>query len=273
MQELIENASAVFLSVALHAALAALLVFGLEWEGFRVKPEIRKPAIQATVVNMEAILAQRKERADEKARVVREAEAAADRKRREETRKRQLAAIEDRKARQADADKKKQREQELIRQQEEQLEELRRRREAAEEDRRQEEERLANIREQQIADQKERELEEERRRLRELLQAESDQIADAQATLREEYLYAIQALVTSNWRRPPTAQEGLSCNMLVRQIPGGEVLAVAVTSPCNADAPTRESIIRAINASSPLPSRGYEAVFAREIKFTFRYDG
>ena len=123
------------------------------------------------------------------------------------------------------------------------------------------------------ADQKQRELEEERERLAELLQAEADEIASAEATLLEEYLYAIQALVTSNWRRPPTAQEGLSCNMLVRQIPGGEVLAVAVTSPCNADAATRESIIRAINASSPLPSRGYEEVFAREIKFTFRYDG
>jgi colicin import membrane protein len=59
----------------------------------------------------------------------------------------------------------------------------------------------------------------------------------------------------------------------IAQIPGGEVISVTVGSPCNADQATRNSIEQAVLRATPLPYRGYEEVFQRNINFNFRYDG
>ena len=57
------------------------------------------------------------------------------------------------------------------------------------------------------------------------------------------------------------------------QIPGGDVIQASVSTPCNADDLTRRSIEAAVLKAQPLPYSGYESVFRREIRFTFRYDG
>ncbi len=92
-------------------------------------------------------------------------------------------------------------------------------------------------------------------------------------SLAARYAMAIQQLVTQNWLRPETVRPGLSCRLRIIQIPGGEVISAEVLPPCNADELTRRSIEAAVLRAQPLPYRGFEAVFQREILFNFRYDG
>jgi colicin import membrane protein len=93
------------------------------------------------------------------------------------------------------------------------------------------------------------------------------------ATLSDNYQAAIQAFVTQNWLRPPTAQPGLRCKLKIVQIPGGEVISAAIAGQCNGDEATRRSILAAVERSGTLPYRGFEDVFEREIDFIFIYDG
>lgn len=92
-------------------------------------------------------------------------------------------------------------------------------------------------------------------------------------SLQGRYALAIQQAVLQNWLRPDSAQPGIRCTLRIVQIPGGEVIQASVTSPCNADALTRRSIEAAVLKAQPLPYRGYESVFSRDIKFNFKYDG
>lgn len=92
-------------------------------------------------------------------------------------------------------------------------------------------------------------------------------------SLAARYAIAIQQLVTQNWLRPESVRPGLSCRLRIIQIPGGEVISAEVLAPCNADEITRRSIEAAVLRAQPLPYRGFESVFQREIVFNFRYDG
>ena len=91
--------------------------------------------------------------------------------------------------------------------------------------------------------------------------------------MSDEYVSAIQSLVTQNWLRPPTAQSGLRCKLKIVQIPGGEVISAAIAGACNGDEATRRSIVAAVERAGSLPYRGFEQVFKREIDFIFIYDG
>ena len=91
--------------------------------------------------------------------------------------------------------------------------------------------------------------------------------------LAARYAAAIQSAVTNNWNRPDSAVAGLRCTIVITQIPGGDLINVQVTSPCNADQVTRNSIESAVRKAAPLPYQGYEKVFQRSIRFNFRYDG
>lgn len=93
------------------------------------------------------------------------------------------------------------------------------------------------------------------------------------ASLLGEYSAAIQNAVTLSWLRPDNATTGLRCRIHITQIPGGEVLSANVTGPCNADAVTRNSIEQAVKRAAPLPYKGYEKVFQRDLDLNFRYDG
>ncbi len=158
--------------------------------------------------------------------------------------------------------------------QERELEEIRQQREAAERQRQLEMERLK-----QLEARKEQERQEQLRRQQE---AEAQRLAEAReqelragqvARLSDEYQAAIQAFVTQNWLRPPTAQPGLRCTLRIVQIPGGEVISAAIRGQCNADEATRRSILAAVERGGALPYRGFEDVFRREIDFIFIYDG
>ena len=92
-------------------------------------------------------------------------------------------------------------------------------------------------------------------------------------SLAAQYYAAIQNAVTNNWLRPDTTQPGVRCMVHIVQIPGGDVIGVQIANPCNADMQTRTSIEQAVKRAAPLPYKGYEQVFARDINLNFSYDG
>ena len=92
-------------------------------------------------------------------------------------------------------------------------------------------------------------------------------------SLAAQYYAAIQNAVTNNWLRPDTTQPGVRCMVHIVQIPGGDVIGVQIANPCNADMQTRTSIEQAVKRAAPLPYKGYEQVFARDVNLKFSYDG
>jgi colicin import membrane protein len=92
-------------------------------------------------------------------------------------------------------------------------------------------------------------------------------------SLQAQYFAAIQNAVTLNWLRPESTPPGLRCMLHIVQIPGGDVIGVQVINPCNADPLTRNSIEQAVKRASPLPYKGYEKAFTRDLNFNFTYDG
>ena len=299
--ELWRNIQALGLAVVVHALAAALIVLGtMSWKPFR-PPQLTGMTIEAVIVDTqalkdrrdaaqrEALEAQRREEAiQERQRELerqrqREAEVAAQRER-----EREAAEAEAERQRRAEAERKRQSElrlqqlreqqerdrQERDRQQQEELERLREQRAEAERQRKLEEERMKQLQERREAEAaRQRQAEEEAARQAAIAAEQQAFRAGQLATLGDEYAAAIQAQVTANWLRPPTAQPGLRCRLAIVQIPGGEVISAEIRGRCNGDEATRRSIVQAVERTGALPYRGFEDVFAREIEFTFIYDG
>ena len=209
------------------------------------KPEISKPTevVKQDRVDQEKIAALAQEKAEQ------------ERKEQEAKVRQQQVELEEEKTRKLREEQKKQ------------LAEIKQQREAAERKLKLEKQRLAQI---------------EDRNAREAAQAQPQAEHEAPQAqtgangadddLAARYAAAIQAAVTNNWNRPESAVPGLLCRINVTQIPGGDVISVAIGSPCNADDVTRNSLEQAVKRA-PMPYQGYEKVFQRNITFNFRYDG
>lgn len=153
-----------------------------------------------------------------------------------------------------------------------QIEDIKRQREAAEKKRKLEEQRLAQL--QDLSKQKP---------VKAQPQKAQPQVPEAEQAktgtngsdtgLLAEYSAAIINVVKLNWNRPDNAQPGLRCTLKVIQLPGGDVMSAQAVAPCNADQVTRASIEEAVTKAQPLPYKGYEKVFARELTLIFFYDG
>jgi colicin import membrane protein len=81
----------------------------------------------------------------------------------------------------------------------------------------------------------------------------------------------IAAKITRAWLRPPTARPGIECMLYVTQVPGGEVTQVTI-GDCNGDQAVRESIEAAVYRASPLPPPPDPALFDRNLKIDFKPD-
>jgi len=254
------NVIPVTLALLLHVLLFGSLLFAFD---FRDRPQVAMPlAIKATLVTEEAVVVppiveekppppepdtseqdrieaeelKRKEDARvEKERLIRLAEEEAERKRRaeEEAEKRRKANEVEKERKRVEAERKRQAE---IERQRLENERLRQELEAA---------RRAEI------------------------EAESDRITAMAATAEAAYIFAIQQKIVRNWVRPPTAIEGLECIVNVRQLPGGEVISVAIGT-CNGDSTVRRSIEAAVHKASPLPVPSDPGVFDRNLRLEFR---
>ncbi len=281
-------------AVGVHLLMLALVVLGtMDWQPFR-KAQPVGLTIEAVIVDTSEIRAQREEarraqqmeeRRQQRAAELerqrqREAERQAEEERQRQAEQRRQQQLEEQRRRDAQdrlqqlrIERERKQREELERQQRE-LERVRQEAAEAERQRRLEEERLK-----QLEAARQRELQEQQRLQQE---AEAQRQAEAQAqqfragqlaTQRDKYQAAIQAVVTQNWLRPPTAQPGLRCTLEIVQIPGGEVISAAITGSCNGDEATRRSILAAVERGGALPYRGFEDVFEREIEFIFIYDG
>lgn len=88
--------------------------------------------------------------------------------------------------------------------------------------------------------------------------------------LQAKYAAALQAAVLRQWIRPDSVQVGTKCSIVIRQLPGGEVMDVQVNAGNCAMSPEgQESVKRAVLKAQPLPYRGFESVFQRTITFNF----
>jgi colicin import membrane protein len=273
-------------SIVGHVALLALL-------GMRLislpAPEIAQVSlgIQATVIDIGDI--QRREEADRQrqAELQQQREAAADKRRKQEA----AAAEQQRKQEAVAAEKLRQQQTERVRIDKERAEQARvetqRKADAAREAKAarkaEEAERVAREKRQaeeaRIAEQKRQEAI-ERQRIAALeaerqaqfqgeLQAEEQRQNAVRSGKLAQYQLLIKNRVTRNWVRPASAVAGIECEVLVTQIPGGDVVNVRVGS-CNGDASVVRSIIAAVEKSSPLPPPPDPSLFERNIRFTFR---
>jgi colicin import membrane protein len=274
-------------AIAVHVLMVALVVLGtMNWQPFR-KTQPVGLTIEAVIVDTSELKQQRdaarqaQEREERKrerdTELEKQRQREQERKQEEQRKQQQLEAQRKREAQdrlqQLRMDRERKLEEERQRQQRE-LEKVQQQREAAEKQRKLEEERLK-----QLEARKDQERQEQLRQQQEA-EAQRQAAAEAQqfragqmATKSDNYRAAIQAFVTQNWLRPPTAQAGLRCTLRIVQIPGGEVISAAISGKCNGDDATRRSILAAVERGGTLPYRGFEDVFEREIDFIFIYDG
>ena len=87
--------------------------------------------------------------------------------------------------------------------------------------------------------------------------------------LTAKYAAAIQQAVTAQWIRPDTVPLGQRCRVSIRQLPGGEVIDVQVQAGCPFDEAGRRSLEAAVLRAQPLPYRGFENVFQRNLTLNF----
>jgi colicin import membrane protein len=79
----------------------------------------------------------------------------------------------------------------------------------------------------------------------------------------------IVARISRAWIRPPTAVAGVTCIVLVKQVPGGEITNVTVRGCQPNDDALRQSVENAVYAASPLPPPPAGVPFERDLELTF----
>jgi colicin import membrane protein len=100
------------------------------------------------------------------------------------------------------------------------------------------------------------------------IEAEQDRIDAKDASALAGYQYALQQAIERNWIPPASAPVGLSCEVNVRQLPGGQVISVDI-GQCNGDEAVRGSVVNAVNKASPLPEPVDPRLFERNLRFIF----
>ena len=116
---------------------------------------------------------------------------------------------------------------------------------------------------------------EEKQRQEEIAQkkqaAEQKQRAEFESSEVAKYKGLIKSQITRNWIFPASYQKGMTCKILVRLIPSGDVVSVRVIQSSGNSAFDR-SVEMAVNKASPLPvpksSTGLFDHF-REVEFVF----
>jgi colicin import membrane protein len=184
------------------------------------------------------------------------AEAAAQRE--QEARRRQAQVdLTDERRRQEQAE---QRQTEMQRQHDQRLADIRRQKDQA-----QREAALAEARLRQLAD--------ERARRASAAAAAAAPLAGNRGTdpdLTALYRQALIEKIRGNWTQPDNVSPTQVCKIVIKQIPGGEVISAEVDPSCPYDEAGRRSVEAAVLKAQPLPHRGFETVFSRTLTLNFR---
>lgn len=91
----------------------------------------------------------------------------------------------------------------------------------------------------------------------------------AKTSMADEYAAAIQDAITPNWVR----QDDLTlapCEVHITQLPGGAVVSAVADDSCPYDTAGKVAVENAVLRSQPLPYKGFEGVFQRNLTVTFR---
>ena len=91
----------------------------------------------------------------------------------------------------------------------------------------------------------------------------------ADADLAARYAAALQEAILRNWTRPDSVPVGQRCKLVIRQLPGGEVMDVQVSASCPYDELGKRSVEAAVLKAQPLPYAGFESVFSRTLTVNF----
>lgn len=75
------------------------------------------------------------------------------------------------------------------------------------------------------------------------------------------YAVAVMRKVETQWTRPDLVAVGQHCTVAVEQLPGGQVVDMAIRPGCQYDLDGQRSVERAVRKASPLPYAGFESVF------------
>ncbi|MGH8250016.1 MAG: cell envelope integrity protein TolA [Steroidobacteraceae bacterium] len=258
-------------SIALHVALGGLLYLGLSLP--RQDQQESTLPIDAVIVDDAVLQAAGRERRQDVQRVAEEtrrAEQAAEARRIEEERLAQQEQQE-----QEEQARRLEEQERLAAEQEEQEkaaaeEAAQRQAEAETEAKRKADEQAAEkaAAEKKRASQEARLRQEREADLRARLAAEEERSSAGFQSLRASYVAAIQAHVEQRWFEPPGIGPGMSCTVLVSQIPGGEVIGMRFGA-CNAAGAVRQSIEAAVRNASPLPAPPEPTLFEREVELVF----
>ncbi|MEQ1514303.1 MAG: TonB C-terminal domain-containing protein [Lysobacteraceae bacterium] len=140
---------------------------------------------------------------------------------------------------------------------------------------------LADIRRQRAEQQRAIDLSEEK--LRQMADREARRASTAAASaspppgnrgtepnLNAAYTKALTDAIRSNWTQPDNVSALQVCKIVIRQIPGGEVVDAQVDPSCPYDEQGRRSVEAAVLKAQPLPYRGFESVFNRTLTINFR---
>lgn len=113
----------------------------------------------------------------------------------------------------------------------------------------------------------EREMEEQFRAQQ--IEDEERRMAKLGSSAMAVYEATIRQKIQRSWSVPASMQEDVVCVVRVRQVPGGEVIAINIVS-CNGDDAVRRSIEAAIYKASPLPEPSDPDLFVRDLELTMR---
>lgn len=285
-----DNIVPVLLAAALHAVIIATMVFALDFSPSRPmvplaiqaslvsasdmqqEPRTREPAIEPEPEPPEPEPEPPQPDPAEQQRIEQERLKRQQDLEQEQERIREQQIVEQRRLEQEAEERRRREEAERQRQQQE-AEEQRKREEAELERQRQEAERkrLEDIERQRQENERKRREAEEAEQMRQFAAelAEEQRRLDAMNSGElARYQYAIQQRIQQAWIRPASAMPGLKCVVEVRQIPGGQVVGVSITS-CNGDAAVQRSIEAAVYKASPLPEPENPALFDRNLRITF----
>lgn len=278
LKEILADPKAMALAILVHVVLVGILVVSLDWTSVPTPSQPQVDIVKAVAIDEKKIQAELEK--------IKKAEAA--KKKKEKKAEKKAKQLEDKRKREEKRLAKLRKEREVEKKRQKELQKKR----AAEEKRLAQEretkrkelerikaERLAQEKALADAEAKRKALEEKKRReaeeaaVREAIAREQAALeAEKQkrlSSLRGQYIADIQNKVERNWIRPASARQGLSCQVAVKQIPGGEVISVQVTK-CIGDEVFRRSVEAAVYKASPLPRPSDPALFDREIVFTFK---
>ena len=272
-----ENPRAVMYAVLMHVGLLILLVFSLDWTPKVIKPGNHKP-VQAELVDSSKLKQVENRKKAEQQQAV------------EEQRKREQAAKEQaakekaakEKAAKEKAVKEKAAKEKAAR--EKAVKETAAKEKAAKEKAardkaaRDKAAKEKAAKEQAAKEKAAREKAAAAARQHEAEQALQARLAEEQAQARAQselskYIPYIQEKIQRNWNRPTGSPKGMSCLILVKLIPGGEVVDARVVRS-SGDSLFDRSVETAVLKASPLPLPEDAALFKyfREINFNFNPD-